>query len=56
MADAHKPDCESEAVDCRFTIQSENETEAIELVNANAPANGPDDSGEEIRDHSRQVV
>ncbi|MGM0606708.1 MAG: DUF1059 domain-containing protein [Halobacteriota archaeon] len=32
MASAHKLDCESAAADCRFVIQSENQTEAVELA------------------------
>ena len=32
MAQAHRLDCEKEAADCRFIIQSENEDEAVELA------------------------
>ncbi|NGM68370.1 DUF1059 domain-containing protein [Natronolimnobius sp. AArcel1] len=32
MSKAHKLDCESVSDTCRFIIQSENETEAIELA------------------------
>jgi len=32
MTDAHKLDCESAAADCRFIIQSEDETEAVQLA------------------------
>lgn len=32
MTNAHKLDCESAAADCRFIIQSEDETEAVSLA------------------------
>lgn len=32
MAHAHKLDCESTENECRFIIQSENETEVVELA------------------------
>ncbi len=57
MANAHKLDCESEAVDCRFIVQSENETEAIELAKAHMQeVHGQDYSDEELRERHLQVV
>lgn len=32
MTNAHRLDCEKEAADCRFIVQSEDEEEAIELA------------------------
>lgn len=32
MEDAYRLDCENEAADCRFIIQSEDEEQAIELA------------------------
>lgn len=57
MADAHKLDCESEAVDCRFIIQSENETEAIDLAKTHMrEVHGQDYSDDELREEHLQVV
>ena len=57
MSQAHKLDCESEAVDCRFIIQSENETEAIELARKHMWAvHGQDYSDDELRAEHLQVV
>ena len=57
MADAYKLDCESEAGDCRFIIQSEDETEAIELAkNHMREGHGQDYSDDELREEHLQVV
>lgn len=57
MADAHKLDCESEAVDCRFVVQSENETEAIELAkNHMREVHGREYSDEDLRAEHLEVV
>ena len=57
MSRAHKLDCESEAVDCRFVVQSENETEAIELARKHMWAvHGQDYSDDELREEHLQVV
>lgn len=57
MADAFKLDCESEAVECRFIIQTENETEAIELAkNHMQEDHGQSYSDEELRADHLQVV
>lgn len=57
MADAYKLDCEAEAVDCRFIIQSENETEAIELArNHMRTDHGQDYSEDELRAEHLEVT
>lgn len=57
MAQAHKLDCESAAADCRFIIQSENETEAIELAkNHMKEVHGKDYTDDELRADHLQVV
>ena len=47
MATAHKLDCESVSADCRFIVQSENETEALGL--ARQHVNNPGLKGRGIR-------
>lgn len=57
MTDAHRLDCESEASDCRFLVQSEHETEAIELAkNHMREVHGRDFSDDELRDEHLEVV
>jgi predicted small metal-binding protein len=57
MAQAHKLDCESAAADCRFVVQSENETEAIELAKKHMrEVHGRDYTDEELRTEHLQVV
>jgi len=57
MADAYKLDCESEAGDCRFIVQSESELEAIELAkNHMLEGHGQDYSDDELREEHLQVV
>ncbi|QIO24722.1 DUF1059 domain-containing protein [Haloarcula sp. JP-L23] len=57
MADAYKLDCESEAGGCRFIVQSEDETEAIELAKKHMrEGHGQDYSDDELRDEHLQEV
>ncbi|MFC4543974.1 DUF1059 domain-containing protein [Halosolutus amylolyticus] len=57
MTDAHKLDCESAAADCRFIIQSEDETEAIELArNHMKEVHGQEYTDEELQEEHLQVV
>ena len=57
MAQAHKLDCETAAADCRFIIQSENETEAIELAKTHMKeVHGKDYTDDELRADHLQVV
>lgn len=57
MTDAYKLDCESEAGDCRFIIQSENETEAIELAQNHMRQDHEQDySEEDLREDHLEVV
>ena len=57
MADAYRLDCESEAVDCRFVVQSEDETEAIELARTHMrEGHGREYSDDELRSDHLQVV
>ena len=56
MSQAHKLDCESEAVDCRFVIQSENETEAIGLTKNHLRVDhGEYNSDDQLRKEHLQV-
>lgn len=57
MTEAHKLDCESKAGDCRFIIQSEHETEAIELARDHMrEVHGQNYSVAELRGKHLQVV
>ncbi|ELY51853.1 DUF1059 domain-containing protein [Natronorubrum bangense] len=57
MAKAHKLDCESADADCRFIIQSENETEAIELARDHMKdVHGKEVTDEELQEEHLQVV
>ncbi|MEM4781827.1 MAG: DUF1059 domain-containing protein [Halalkalicoccus sp.] len=57
MTDAHRLDCEAAAADCRFIIQSENETEALELAkNHMKEVHGTEFTDEELREEHLQVV
>ena len=57
MAHAHKLDCESQAADCRFIIQSENEDEVIELAQKHMQdVHGKEYSEEELRSDVLQAV
>ena len=57
MGDAHKLDCEATENDCRFIIQSENESEAIELAQRHmSEVHGQDYSADELRTEYLQLV
>ena len=57
MTQAHKLDCESVSEECRFIIQSENESEAVELAQKHmSEVHGQDLSDDELRDEHMQVV
>lgn len=57
MAKAHKLDCESAAADCRFIIQSEDETEAVELARKHMrDVHGQEYTDEELQGEHLQVV
>lgn len=57
MTDAHKLDCESATADCRFIVQSENETEAIELARKHMQdVHGQEYTDEELRENHLQIV
>lgn len=57
MATAHRLDCEKEAADCRFIIQSENESEAIELAKSHmSDVHGQDHSDDELRHEYLETV
>ena len=57
MAKAHKLDCESAAADCRFIIQSEDETEAVELARRHMrDVHGQEFTDEELQGEHLQVV
>lgn len=57
MSKAHKLDCESAAADCRFTVQSENETEALELAkNHMREIHGEEYTDDELRADHLEIV
>lgn len=57
MGQAHKLDCESAEADCRFIIQTENESEAIELAQSHMrDVHGLDYTAEELRRDHLQIV
>lgn len=57
MTQAHKLDCEAAAADCRFIIQSENESEAIDLARSHMKeVHGKDYTDDELRADHLQVV
>lgn len=57
MANAHRLDCESAAADCRFVVQSEDETEAIDLAKRHMKEiHGQEYTDEELRTDYLQVV
>ncbi|MDL5362227.1 DUF1059 domain-containing protein [Halalkalicoccus sp. NIPERK01] len=57
MAQAHRLDCEREAADCRFIVQSENEGEALELArNHMRDVHGRDYTDDELRDEHLEIV
>ena len=57
MTHAHRLDCESATADCRFIIQSENETEAIELAKKHMwTVHEQDYTDDELREEHLEVV
>ncbi len=57
MAHAHKLDCESVSDSCRFIVQSEDESEAIELAkNHMKTVHGQEVSDEELKEEHLQAV
>ncbi|KYH24324.1 hypothetical protein HAPAU_33070 [Halalkalicoccus paucihalophilus] len=57
MSKAHKLDCEAAEADCRFIIQSENESEALELAKTHMKdVHGKEFSDDELRAEHLQVV
>ncbi len=57
MAKAHRLDCENQAADCRFIIQSENETEAIALAKRHmAEVHGQQLTDDELREQHLQIL
>jgi predicted small metal-binding protein len=57
MATAHRLDCEKEAADCRFIIQSEDEGEAIELAKSHMKErHGQDYTDDELRHEHMETV
>lgn len=57
MVNAHRLDCEKEAADCRFIIQSENEEEAVELaIKHMREVHGQDYSADELRQQHLEIV
>lgn len=57
MVTAHKLDCESVSADCRFIIQSEDESEAIELAQRHMhEVHGKEYTEEELKAEHIQVV
>ena len=57
MAHAHKLDCESAENECRFIIQSENETEVVELAREHMQdVHGKEFSEDELRSDYLEAV
>ncbi len=57
MTTAHKLDCESAAADCRFIIQSEDESEAVELAKSHMKTvHDQELTDDELRDEHLQTV
>jgi len=57
MTDAHRLDCEAQANDCRFIVQSEDETEAINLAqNHMREVHEKDFTDDELREEHLQTV
>jgi predicted small metal-binding protein len=57
MTTAHRLDCEKEAADCRFIVQSEDETEAIELAKTHMEtAHGQEFTDDELRTEHLETV
>ncbi|WP_254766808.1 DUF1059 domain-containing protein [Salinilacihabitans rarus] len=57
MTQAHRLDCEKEAADCRFIVQSEDETEAVELARSHMrEVHGQDYTDDELRQEYMETV
>lgn len=57
MPKAHRLDCEKEAADCRFVVQSEDEEEAIELARSHMrDVHGQEYTDDELRSGYVEVV
>lgn len=57
MSKAHRLDCENEAAECRFIVQSEDEDEAIALAkNHMSTAHGRDLTDDELRREHLETV
>lgn len=57
MATAHRLDCEKEAADCRFIVQSEDEDEAIELAKTHMrDVHGQEYTDDELRREHVETV
>lgn len=57
MTEAHRLDCEKEAAECRFIVQSEDEDEAVALAkNHMHTVHGQDFSDDELRRQYLETV
>ncbi len=57
MTDAYRLDCESAAADCRFVVQSETESEAVELASDHMQeVHGQEYTDDELRDEHLETV
>ncbi|APW97686.1 DUF1059 domain-containing protein [Halobiforma lacisalsi AJ5] len=57
MPQAHRLDCETEAADCRFIVQSEDESEAIELArNHMKEVHGQELTDDDLRHEHMETV
>lgn len=57
MGQAHKPDYDTAAADCRFIVRSEAEAEAIELAKRHVrEVHGQNYADEELRSKHLQLV
>lgn len=57
MTEAHRLDCEKQAADCRFVVQSEDEAEAVELAkNHMRDVHGREFTDDELRREHLETV
>ncbi|MBX0285687.1 DUF1059 domain-containing protein [Haloarcula salinisoli] len=57
MTDAYRLDCESAAADCRFIVQSEKESEAVELASDHMQeVHGQEVTDDELRTEHLETV
>lgn len=57
MPQAHRLDCEAATADCRFIVQSEDESEAIELARTHMrDVHGRDYTEQQLRSDHLQIV